>query len=255
MRFYIVFTFVALCIFIPQSHSQTDETMIYGTVVDDNGEPLDEVSVLIYDTNNHLSINNGLINSNYYQESAITKTDIDGHWELSDPRTAYGLYFTDEDGYAFIQTGKYTNGSNTTLTPWSTIHGKLTVLAGGNADESINMHVVNNAFGGGMNNFYFHYDARTNADGEFTFEHVIDRVFQVSHLVPEKLGQQNGSSYNASSTRVTTKPGEAFEVSLYSTTSAHPYNINFTVVIFVIGILIMIGLIFMMRRYAMLSTD
>lgn len=255
MRLSIILTVAIICIFHSFSYSQQDENRIRGTVEDETGEPMNGVSVLLFDANNHMSIQNGMINPNYYQESAITETDDDGHWEFHDPGTAYGLYFTDEDGYALIQTGKYNNGSKTTLTPWSTIHGKLHVLAGGNADESISMHVVNNAFGGGGNNFYFNYGTNTKEDGTFIFEHVIEKEFQVSHMVPENLGQKSGTSYHVSSTRVTTKPGEEFHVTLYSTTSGHPYNINSSAIIFVLGALIMAGLIFIMRRYARMSAD
>lgn len=255
MRLTIILAVTIFCFSASFTYSQTKDNLIHGTVVDEAGEPVNGVSVLLYDTNNHLSVQNGMINPNYYQESVLTKTDDDGNWEFDDPGTAYGLYFTDEDGYALIQTGKYNNGSKTTLTPWSTIHGTLTVFAGGNADESINMHVINNTFGGGNRNFYFHYNTKTKEDGTFTFEHVIEKEFQVSHSVPENPGQTSGTSYHVSSTRVTTKPGEEFHVSLYSTTSAHPYNINSSVLIFVAGILIMAGLIFVMRRYAIMSAD
>lgn len=255
MRLSIILTTTVYCFIGSFTYSQTEDNLIYGTVVDDAGEPVNGVSVLLYDTNNHLSVQNGMINPNYYQESVITEANDDGNWEFDDPGTAYGLYFSDEAGYAWIQTGKYNNGSKTTLTPWSTIHGKLTVLAGGNTNESINMHVINNAFGGGNRNFYFHYNTKTKEDGTFTFEHVIEKEFQVSHSVPENLNQTSGTSYHVSSTRVTTKPGEESHVSLYSTTSAHPYKINSTALIFVTGILIMTGLIFIMRRYAMMSVD
>lgn len=234
-----------------ECYAQDEDNMIFGSVVDENGEPIEGVDIIMFDSNNQISIQNGRFNPDHYQNHPTAKTDKNGYWELHDPKTAYGVFLSNEEGYAFYQNGKYANDTNTKLTPWCKVKGKLNVFAGGNAGESINMNDMNS----GMSNCYFYYHTRTNNNGEFKFDHVIERDFQVSHSVPEKRNQQNGMSYYASTARITATPGEEVQVSLLSMTSANPYMINSEVIIFLTGICIMIILIYMMRRYTVMSAE
>lgn len=232
--------------------TQPLDNMITGKVVNANSNPAEGVTVLIYSSANSVFIYNG---TSHVLDDSLPKTltGEDGAWQLNDPKMPYGLYFYDETGYALFDSGQYINDSEIKLTPWSRVRGKLSVLAGGKADETITMSMINRT--GGTNQIYFSYETKTSSNGEFEFDYMVEKEFQVNHSVPLDSGQRNRSTYYASTKNINTTAGEETFVSLWSFNSAHPYPINSSLIIFGVGTTTAVLLIFVMRRYANKSAN
>jgi uncharacterized GH25 family protein len=182
-----------------------------GVVKNPDGSSAEGVEVVMATVGDQQAyIRNGLEDQ---QETISTKTDADGKFELPYPETDFLLICLGKSGWMQIEGTSDSKPFELTLEPWAVVEGKF--LRGdqpiGNQEIRLNF---NDPYVQDRPRAYWHYDAKTDADGSFRFERVRAGDATVNRDMKYAEAQSSWMNTSTHSTVVSLEAGETASIIL-----------------------------------------
>jgi hypothetical protein len=182
-----------------------------GVVKNPDGSPAAEVQVVMSQVNNQQAyIRNGLKDD---QDAISTKTDAQGKFALPYPETDFLLICLGNKGW--VQREGTADGKpfELTLEPWAVVEGKF--LRGDQpiGDQEIRLNFSDPYFEN-RPRAYWHYNAKTEADGSFRFERVRTGDANIGREMKYAEAQSSWMNVTTHTTNVSLEPGETVEITL-----------------------------------------
>lgn len=182
-----------------------------GVIKNPDGSPAEGVQVVMSLVENQQAyIRNGLKDD---QDSISTKTDAEGKFELPYPETEYLLTCIGNGGWTQVEGIADSKPLDLTLQPWAVVEGKF--LRGDQpiGNQEIRLY-FQDPYVQNKPRAYWHYDAKTDADGNFRFERVRAGDASVGREMKYAEAQSSWMNTTTHSTNVSLEPGEEAEILL-----------------------------------------
>lgn len=182
-----------------------------GVVKNPDGSPAEEVQVVMSQVNNQQAyIRNGLRDD---QDAISTKTDAEGKFQLPYPETDYLLICIGKAGWVQAEGTLDSKPFELTLKPWAVVEGKL--LRGDQpiGNQEIRLY-FNDPYVQDRPRAYWHYDAKTAADGSFRFERLRSGDATVGREMKYAEAQGGWMNSITHSTNVSLEAGETATILL-----------------------------------------
>jgi hypothetical protein len=182
-----------------------------GIVRNPNGSPAEGVQVFMSQVGNQNAyIRNGLEDS---QDTISAKTDTEGKFELPYPETDFLLICLGKEGWVQHEGTADGKALDLTLQPWAVVEGKFLRGEQPIGDQEIRLY-FQEPYVENRPRAYWHYDAKTDADGNFRFERVRAGDASVGREMKYAEAQSSWMNTTTHSTNVSLEPGETAQILL-----------------------------------------
>ncbi len=182
-----------------------------GVVKNPNGSPAEGAQVVMSQVGNHNAyIRNGLEDD---QDAISTKTDAEGKFALPYPETDFLLISLGKEGW--VQQEGTADGKpfELTLQPWAVVEGKF--LRGDQpiGDQEIRLN-FSEPYIENRPRVYWHYNAKTAADGSFRFDRVRSGDASIGREMKYAEAQSSWMNTTTHTTNVSLEAGETAKIIL-----------------------------------------
>ncbi|UCD56946.1 MAG: carboxypeptidase regulatory-like domain-containing protein, partial [Candidatus Hydrogenedentota bacterium] len=181
---------------------------VEGVVRGSDGEPLENVDVLMCTAMQSINLSNGKLSR--ASRTLTVKTMADGHFSFPPETDPFLLVVSDDAGYAEVTQKEWASSNQIQLEPWARIEGKLLQDGKPIAGHRIRLYPIR-VGNSEAPHFFSRYYATTNADGEFIFERVAPGPASLSpDLGPWEPSKLTSAQY----VPLVAEPGQIMRLSL-----------------------------------------
>lgn len=182
-----------------------------GVIKNPDGSPAEGAQVVMSTVGDQNAyIRNGLEDQ---QDTISTKTNAEGKFELPYPETDYLLICLGKEGWVQIEGTAESKPFELTLQPWAVVEGKFV-----RGDQPIGNQEIRLNFSDpyvqDRPRAYWHYDAKTDANGSFRFERVRAGDASVGREMKYAEAQSSWMNTTTHSTVVSLEAGETAKIVL-----------------------------------------
>jgi hypothetical protein len=182
-----------------------------GVVKNPDGSPAEGVQVVMSTVGNQQAyIRNGLEDD---QDTISTKTDAEGKFELPYPETDFLLICIGKEGWVQIEGTSESKPFELSLQPWAVVEGKFVRGDQPIGNQEIRLY-FQDPYVQDRPRAYWHYNATSDADGNFRFERVRAGEANVGREMKYAEAQSSWMNTTTHSTNVTLEPGETAKIVL-----------------------------------------
>jgi hypothetical protein len=182
-----------------------------GVVKNPDGSPAEGAQVVMSQVGNQQAyIRNGLEDD---QDTISTKTDADGKFELPYPETEFLLICIGKEGWVQVEGTSDSKPFELTLEPWAVVEGKFLRGDLPIGNQEIRLY-FSDPYVENKPRAYWHYDAKTAADGSFRFERIRSGDASISREMKYAEAQSSWMNTTTHTTVVSLEAGETTNIIL-----------------------------------------
>ncbi|MEZ6044459.1 MAG: carboxypeptidase-like regulatory domain-containing protein [Planctomycetaceae bacterium] len=162
-----------------------------GRVLDPDGNPVADATVLLFNEHGQAQLANGEVNS--WGSAVQTKTNAQGEFKFEPQGDDFGLLAAHESGVIKISMGEVPEKGDYQLQKWATLSGQLLRGTEPVPDKDLNLYPRQKVYKGDQqryrNDLTIQYSTRTDSNGAFEFKRVLPGVFELHEYVQVPMGQ------------------------------------------------------------------
>jgi peroxiredoxin len=183
-----------------------------GVILKPDGSPAPQTAVYLADMRDGIYVQDPKmkVREDIYRGTRKTTTDENGNFTFSPKIDDYAVYIFNDAGFAQVPVQELAQNHAVKLQPWARVDGRLLIGTHPGSNEVMHLNLAwlpNEFYPRNTSPLGLFLDAKTDADGRFSFDRVPPVNVQVYHS-PKVSDQTMGMIPQSQTTNFALKPGE-----------------------------------------------